>query len=485
MNLKAEQISDLIPYDTQAQRLAHPDKLSVIAKLSGIESCKASNAKILEIGCGNGNNLISIAYLYPKSHCLGVDISSKSITSGSEKISALGLSNIQLKCLNILDISKDLGSFDYIICHGIFSWVPENVRNKILQIFSSQLSENGIGFLSYNTYPGWHTRGIARDILKFSSKTKKTLPESKLAIAEIIELLKRGPAASRPELLSELTTAYQQPDWYLAHDYLAEENRPYYLYEFVDLLGQNGLQYLAEAEMPKMLSADLTPEAQKVLLTVSRDWLTRNQYLDFYRNTMFRRSLICKAGLNIQRTLDEKQIDNFKIASQMKTSISESDLKNQVRINFKNPNGGALEIPDRTMAMAMMVLSRTWPSAMSLNELVSACNNKLSMAGIFESIDVSKLRNLLLKSYAADLVEFYLTPPALSTDIADRPIASKLARIEALSSAQVTTLRHELIKLNEKELNLIKQLDGSKSKQELQQEKETLNSLNGLALLHK
>lgn len=53
------------------------------------------------------------------------------------------------------------------MCHGVFSWVPESVRRKILTVIKSHLSENGAATISYNTYPGWKSLEALKDMMTF------------------------------------------------------------------------------------------------------------------------------------------------------------------------------------------------------------------------------------------------------------------------------------------------------------------------------
>src|SRR5688572_33293332 len=124
----------------------------------------AGEARVLELGCGTGGNLIPMALAMPGATFTGFDLSAVQIERAREAISALGLRNITVAQRNILDVGKDADGFDYIICHGVYSWVPENVQQRILAICRESLSKNGVALISYNTYPGWHLRESVREM---------------------------------------------------------------------------------------------------------------------------------------------------------------------------------------------------------------------------------------------------------------------------------------------------------------------------------
>ena len=114
-----------------------------------------------------GGNLLVMAQDHPGSRFIGIDSSSRQIADGWKRIDLLGLKNLQLKQMDILDIEDGLGQFDYIISHGVYSWVPAPVQNRMLEICQRHLAPNGVAYISYNTYPGWHVRGLVRDIMLY------------------------------------------------------------------------------------------------------------------------------------------------------------------------------------------------------------------------------------------------------------------------------------------------------------------------------
>src|SRR5207245_4031832 len=142
-------------------------------------------------------NLIPMAVALPHSRFLGVDLAASAIERGQILIRALNLTNIDLKQLDLMEIDDSLGEFDYIIAHGVYSWVPPQVREQILKICKSHLALNGVAFVSYNAYPGGHLRETIRDMMQFHTR----------GITNIKERLGRA-----RELLQFLVEAQPEPD---------------------------------------------------------------------------------------------------------------------------------------------------------------------------------------------------------------------------------------------------------------------------------
>ena len=158
---------DDVPYESNPFPQTHPDRLATIASFFGVTPPPVANARVLELGCAAGGNIIPIAVVHPESKVTGIDLSARQIDDGRAVVDALELKNIDLQQKSISDIDPSFGEFDFIICHGVYSWVPDEVQTDILRISKENLAENGIAYVSYNTYPGWHMRGMIRDMMKF------------------------------------------------------------------------------------------------------------------------------------------------------------------------------------------------------------------------------------------------------------------------------------------------------------------------------
>ena len=167
---------DEVPYESHPFAQTHPERLFTVGTLFGMRPTPVQKCRVLELGCAAGGNLIPMADYLPGSEFIGVDLSEKQIAEGAALVKQFGQKNLTLKHASITDVTPDYGQFDYIICHGVFSWVPDNVRDKILAIAQRQLTPNGILYVSYNTYPGWHMRGMIRDMMRFHSNRKFAAP---------------------------------------------------------------------------------------------------------------------------------------------------------------------------------------------------------------------------------------------------------------------------------------------------------------------
>ena len=278
-----------------------PNRLAGMARLLGVAAPPPATARVLDLGCGAGRNLIPLAWYWPHARFVGVDLAQTPIDEGSASIRALGLGNIELRQGDVtqLDAAR-LGRFDYVIAHGLFSWVPQPVRVATLKLIADGLTPDGVAFVSYNALPGCRIRHVARDLMRFHLKghayDPSIVPPAR-ALMESIRALPEGPVpAFLGALRTEAKHATANGDASLFHDDLSPENQPFYLHEFAELAAAHGLAWFGDADAETMADPDGGPEVRAWLERMSAgSALARQQYLDFLNANRFNRSLLCRA----------------------------------------------------------------------------------------------------------------------------------------------------------------------------------------------
>ena len=286
-----------IAYVGQPNSTTHPYHLAAIGMLLGLDAPPVATSRVLELGCGDGTNLVPMAAALAGATFVGCDFSARAIARARQMVDAQGLANCRLLESDLREIGDDLGTFDYIIAHGLYSWIPEEVRAHVLPLIARHLSANGVAFVSYNTYPGCHIRQGVWGMLKFHTRHIEDLNARIASARELIELLVEPAPTQSPideALRAQLRAVALQSDGTLCHDELSEPNNPCYFHEFAADAGRSGLAFLAESEMFSMVGAGLQPRVRDALGKMDR--LTREQYLDFVHLRRFRESLLCHAG---------------------------------------------------------------------------------------------------------------------------------------------------------------------------------------------
>ena len=301
------------------------------ATLWGLTPPELKGAKVLELGSSFGGNLISQAVYYPDTEFVGIDLADSQITQGNEIIQSMGLTNVRLETKNILDITPEFGMFDYIIVHGIYSWVPDNVKDKILEVCRENLTPNGIAYISYNTYPGWKSREVARDIMLYANKYTQDLPLSeqtrrgKAVVQLFSDAIKsiESEKNNNKSRINNFDNIQTKGDHYIAHEYLEYHNHPFYLNQFVDSLHQHQLAYIGDTDFQLSYISWMPQHLRDMINQLSEtDYVAREQCLDYLYDVAFRRSLLCHAHLqdkiNRTETIDKALLNKLTFIGQNK-----------------------------------------------------------------------------------------------------------------------------------------------------------------------
>jgi len=467
---------DEVPYPSKPFRQTHPDRLATIAHLFGLTPPPIDKCRVLELGCASGDNIIPMAEQLPQSHFVGIDLSGRQIEMGRSLLERTGLQNVELRQMDLLDVDGSLGTFDYIIAHGIYSWVPTNAQDKILSICSSNLASNGIAYVSYNVYPGWHMRGMIRDMMLYhASRFREPAIRVKQARALLDFLAKNSSkdSAHGRMLADEVEVLRRHDDGYLFHDHLEQNNAPVYFYQFVQHARSRGLQYVGEAEMSAMWSGHLPPDVAATLQRVAADDIQIEQYMDFLRNRMFRQTLLCQQGLRIDRMLKPESLQRLYISSPLAPVDGGGDLRPAGPMKFQHRSSDVnLTTSIPLVKAAVSYLAEVWPASIAYLELLSQASKRLKLAPFSgpEQVkaDSEALGKSLLEFYLSGIAELRCRPDVFTVKPGSKPLASVVARAQAeMGYRLITNLRHESGMPDDLTRQVLRLLDGTNSREDL------------------
>jgi methyltransferase-like protein/SAM-dependent methyltransferase len=467
---------DEIPYPGTSFSQTHPDRLAVMATLFGMAPASIERCRVLEIGCGDGGNLIPMAFGLPKGSFAGVDLAETAIARGQELIGRLGLHNIRLHAMDLMNINSDFPEFDYIIAHGVYSWVPPPVAEKILDICKSHLAAQGVAFISYNTYPGGHVLDTIREMMQFHTRNTRDPHERLRQARELIEFL----AQAFPEedihgalMRQEMKLLLERRPEFFYHDEMSEHNHRFYFHEFVEQTRRHGLQFLSEARLLSMQTDTFGQEVtDKIRGWSGGDDLAREQYLDFLKLRNFRQTLLCHSEIRIDRTLRSQPVSHMFAASDARPASAEPDLRSTSALQFTYPSGGSMSTNHPLAKAAMSHLGQVWPQALPFSELLRSARalsqRDTSGSNMTLEEDANWLSEMVVRLYAANFLELHSQAPGFVIKVSERPAASALARTQVEHTSSVTNLRHGSIEVeDEVARRLLLLLDGTRTREQL------------------
>jgi cyclopropane fatty-acyl-phospholipid synthase-like methyltransferase len=487
---------ELTPYDEVAYptfpiAYTHPDRLATIGMHFGMRPAPVERCRVLELGCSSGANLLSMAVTLPDSEFVGVDSARRPIARGKALVEALGLKNLALRHLDLLEMAPDYGKFDYIIAHGLYGWVPPAVCDQLLAICNASLQPQGIAYVSYNTLPGCYLRVMLRDMMLFHNRDFHDVRQQVQQAMTLLKLL----ANSRTEsgiytkvVQDEFERISKRPKEALYHDELAEVFRPVYFHQFMEHAQRHELQFLGEADFFEMHTGGLTPQAKEVLDKISDDVILREQYLDFMRGRGFRKTLLCHKDVPLGHRGKSVSVRSFYISSQARASTPAPNFSAGAKETFTGGSGAELTTANPLARALLWYLIESQPGRIPFEKLVTEVERRARQGlGFVPTPDqdlASDLTDFIWQVYSAGLLDLHVHVPPFATQVSERPVASPLARLEARDCDVVTTLHHRSLRLGDSlQRGLVMLMDGTRDHEALRKDLLGLFESRALTLL--
>ena len=466
---------DEVPYPSASFPQSHPRRVAGMARLFGLMAPTPGKARVLELGCADGANLLPMAEQMPEARFLGIDFSAVQVEAGRKAIEAAGLTNVELRHQNILDFPASEGKFDYIIVHGIFSWVPQPVREKILAICAEHLTEKGVAYISYNALPGWNMRRTIRDIMLFHTSAVKD-PVARVGHArQLLKFLSDSVPTENNAygilLKAELELISKVADNYLLHDYLEEENTAFYFHEFVGQASKHGLQYLGETSLSLMLATNFPESVSKPLASLGHI-VAQEQYMDYLRNRMFRQTLLCRVNNPLVRNVTSERVTEMAFQSLLNAPTQPVDLTAGVSVAFPTSTGQQINASDPFLKSVLQVLSESGAQVLPFPAILEAARARSRpLLGTLPpnqgDVEHATLVANLLNLYSKGFLEVWAEPIATRADAPEKPLVSALVRHQAKASRYLTNRLHTPLPADPVARSVVALCDGTRTESEI------------------
>ncbi len=468
---------DSFQYENLPFRMSHPDWMATIATLAGLRPPDVRTSRVLEIGCARGGHLIPLAELLPDASFVGIDLAPSQIADARADADGVGVTNVEFRAVDVRNLPDDLGSFDYIVCHGVYSWVPDDARDAILRACRDLLSPNGIAYVSYNTYPGWHARGMLRSMFA------KVVPDgeaherarSTRAFLDLLDQFVPDTLPLQPWLQSEINLLRHYSDRYLFFEHLVEENTPFHFQDFMTRAHSFDLVHVGDAEVASGLTRQVGDDGSRAIAERVDDGesaylahVEGQQLLDFLTLRHFRRSLLTHSS---HRSLLRPEFDidavsgSFVSLERVRTNeIGESEIELDVdaadglEVSLDDNGRFVVTSGDPVPIVAMWTLASSPRRGMWVDDLVDH---------VSAQVDLPNVRRLVhqwvLTSFLEGSVQLSRWPRPTAYQLPTKPTTSRCARWQAARlRTSVTNLRHEELEIDDLDRVLITSMDGSR-----------------------
>lgn len=373
------------------------------ASLCGVQAVTPAHARILELGCGQGESLIASARAWPQSLAIGVDVDEDAIAIGQRHIAQNALSNIELHHAGLADLlTSNLGEFDYLIVRGLFSLMGGEERHALLNWCQSQLAPQGILAIHWQVLPGAREAKTLQDSLAFHAAQARTVDEQLASARGMLSYL----AMTLPEgaLKKQVTEAEQGSDLSLAFRYLGNINQADYFVDFHQQISQSSLHYLSDA-LPQSDAAGFfgeTTASLHQLISSASTRENRQQYLDFAVNRRERFSLLTHAArAGRVQDPDLSAVEQLHWAGCFKRQINEFGV---VANGHLANDGTPLKTENKTTLQILDVLTEVWPLSLDFEQLLFHCRFPEDNTADPRADVIASLKDLLMNNISGLMV---------------------------------------------------------------------------------
>lgn len=439
----------------------HPNRLATVAYLRGLDPAPLGHCRVLELGCNFGVNLVGMAAEFPGSEFVGVDLAGKPIADGREFAASLGLRNLHLHARDVVTLTKDeFGQFDYLIAHGLYSWVPARVRERILELGQELLAPDGVAYVSYNAYPGNHLRELVRGMMRFHS-AQVAGPSDKVGQAR--GLLKfvaescREPDYYHTAVKHQFERLLKVSDPVVYHDDLSDQNQPFYFSEFMADAARHGLRFVGEASANELPPQKYDPSVfRKLQALEGASEIVREQYKDFVRGCAFRQTLLCREEKNLAPELLTERVPRLFVMCDAALAEQRDTDQGCVSV-FRRRDGTVVETAHPLVSAALSITCAEWPGSISFASLLERATAALAdpnavtgrnAAGVQASREETEgtaagtLQEMLARAHRAGFLFLHVEPHRVVNRAGERPAISPLARRQLERGEVVTNQLH-------------------------------------------
>ena len=432
---------------------AHPAHVATIATLMGVDAPAPATARVLEIGCGDGGNLVPMAATLPRGRFVGIDLAPKPIDEARAFARDSAVANATFLAADLRDLPADIGTFDYIVAHGFHSWVPAPVRAAMFETIGERLEPGGVAFVSHNVLPGCHLRRIVWDLLNPHVARIET-PVERIAAARALAARMADAMAQQPGMPAALAVEFREiadrPGFAVLHDDLAPVNYPVPLTEIVGEAASHALAWLGDADLFRH-AAPAFGEAMNAWLAAT-DRMTREHTIDHIRLRRYRESLFVRHDVPFAAAPDARKLATMHVAA---TNAA------------VERHGGRRSGAGSSLQTALLDrLVELHPASLPVDEACAFIASRAGAASPLAQRD-NALTLLLNAAYAGVIVPL-AAPLPMASVAGDRPRAFAPARWQSSRHDFVVNLRHDGVAFGDPVMReLLPRLDGTRSREAL------------------
>jgi SAM-dependent methyltransferase len=293
-----EYVTD-VAYVRGFEKNLSPARLRLCAALNGFRSPPADDFDYCELGCAQADTMIALAAAYPRARFVGVDLNPAHLTIARTTAMGGEVGNVRFveRDFEAL-VEDDLPKSDYVVAHGVLSWVSPQKRRAVINVMSRTLHDGGLAYVSYNALPGWAAVEPLRQLIvsgaAIASGDSAERAKAGLDLARAFEAANAGYFEANPAARKMLATMATMSLSYVVHEYLHAHWVPMYFAQLAAEMAERGLYFVGQ--LPAYLNyRDLAiPKSLEHLFHSVTDRIAFEGLKDFALDTYFRTDVFVK-----------------------------------------------------------------------------------------------------------------------------------------------------------------------------------------------
>ncbi|WP_159994299.1 class I SAM-dependent methyltransferase [Roseomonas sp. 18066] len=318
--MNADYVRDLV-YPAQFHREMTPAWIDAVGRGLGFAAPEIGRPfRWCELGCGEGLNALVVAASHPQAQVVAIDANAAAIAGLAAAAQAAGLRNLVALQAEFADLPEaGPGGFDFIVTHGVLSWVSDATRQAMLRFIDRALAPGGLVYAHYMTHPGLSAAVAAQQLVRRHAATgdgdSAQRVQRGLALLSQLSQAGAGFYTTYPQERQRLQAAAGQRAETLAHELLAAHWRPFHVAAMLDEMAGIGLDYRGSATPPDNIDAVSLPAASRPLLAGLADRATAETLRDLARNQALRRDLYQRGGASLAPAAHRQALDGLALAA--------------------------------------------------------------------------------------------------------------------------------------------------------------------------
>lgn len=312
-----------VAYTTNFYREITPVWLATTCLLLGQRAPDLTRPfRYADLGCGHGFTTLVVAATHPEAEVWGFDFNPAHVEWATRVAATAGLSNAHFAEASFAELAQRpeaaLPAFDFMVSHGVVSWVSPDNRRALLDVIRRRLRPGGLTYLSYNVTTGWAPIVPLRRLMCMLAEASPARTD--LAAPGILQFIDRMKEAGalyfqgNPRVETRLEDMRKQETRYIAHEYLNRDWYPLMFADMAEAMADTKCSYVGSATLSENIDALAAPPSMTPLLNEMPDRVLRETLRDFGSAQAFRRDLYRRGETPLTASEQGEMLDALAVA---------------------------------------------------------------------------------------------------------------------------------------------------------------------------